>query len=282
MDNQTPWPEQIVVAREGSHRFVIRTASDLVVFAVDPELAWDSSGPGHDWAVSEDSKAYTPEGPPPGTSGAVTAMSDAGLKFLAYLEGGVRTHPYDDLTGKPWDGEAPLQGHLALGVGRTLFDGTYTPEQLSLWMDVGLDPSTALLWLREDADTAAQAVSKLQAEMSDTGALSLMQHQFDALTCFVFNIGVQAFTKSTLRLGLVDASVREGGGPPRIPTPCADHPAMRNVVAREMPRWKYSRGKVIPGLLNRRNETIELFCEADYTPQWFTGPRFVGPAYPTG
>ena len=43
------------------------------------------------------------------------------------------------------------------------------------------------------------------------------------------------------------------------------------VVRRELPRWKYSAGRVVSGLLNRRKETIELFCEGDYIPQWFMG-----------
>jgi len=175
-------------------------------------------------------------------------ISPAGLKFLTYLEGGTRLHPYDDLTGRDWDGQHELVGHLAIGVGRTLFDSMYTPDQMERWVADGIEVHTALAWLQEDVEPAVRAVVDLQHEMS----IPLVQHQFDALVCFAFNIGTAGFRKSSLWRRLTRTS---------------EH--MPTVVREELPRWKYSRGQVVQGLLNRRRETIELFCEADYTPQWF-------------
>ena len=230
-DSPTPWPNSIIVGRRGDHSFVL------------DELDSDRS-------LASGERLYVPSDPETQVDGPVT-LSDAGSKFLAYLEGGVRLHPYDDLTGRDWDGEQPLKGHLAIGVGRTLFDNMYTEEQMARWIVDGIEVSTALLWLKQDVASHITSVAALQEEMK--GRHQLEQHQFDALVCFAFNIGKRAFANSTLLRKLRD------GGPHN----------WNESVRTELPRWKYSRGRLVPGLLNRRNETIELFCDGDYTPQWF-------------
>lgn len=67
----------------------------------------------------------------------------------------------------------------------------------------------------------------------------LTQNQFNALVSFAFNVGISAFSSSTLRrklnMGLYD----------EVPT--------------QLIRWVYDGGKVVRGLINRRNAEIELW-----------------------
>ena len=61
-----------------------------------------------------------------------------------------------------------------------------------------------------------------------------------ALASFVFNVGVGAFSGSTLRRMIVEN---------------ADNPR----IADEFARWRYGGGKVIPGLVARRRAEAELY-----------------------
>lgn len=87
-------------------------------------------------------------------------------------------------------------------------------------------------WLEGDASIAELAVNNLVR-------VSLNQNQFDALVCFVFNIGVAAFAASTL-LRKLNASDYEG-------------------AANQFGRWIYDNGKVVSGLVNRRAAERDLF-----------------------
>ena len=70
--------------------------------------------------------------------------------------------------------------------------------------------------------------------------LPLKQHQFDALASFVFNVGTGAFRTSTL-LKRLKADV--------------NHPDIPN----QFNRWVYGGGKVLPGLVRRRNDEAKLY-----------------------
>lgn len=80
--------------------------------------------------------------------------------------------------------------------------------------------------LRQDAHIAEDAVRRLVK-------VPITQAQFDALVSFVFNVGVDAFAKSTL-LRKINAG------------DCAG-------AVSEFPRWVYAKGKKLPGLVKRRN-----------------------------
>jgi lysozyme len=67
----------------------------------------------------------------------------------------------------------------------------------------------------------------------------LSQNQFDALVCFVYNIGVGAFINSTLLRKLNRKLYIE------VPT--------------ELKRWNKAKGKPVQGLTNRRNKEISLW-----------------------
>jgi lysozyme len=90
--------------------------------------------------------------------------------------------------------------------------------------------------LRRDIAWAEEAVN-------ESVVVPLTQNQFDALVSFVFNVGVGAFSKSTL-LRLLNAKDYEG-------------------AANQFLRWNKQKGKVLNGLTKRREEERRLFLEKD-------------------
>ena len=68
----------------------------------------------------------------------------------------------------------------------------------------------------------------------------LTQNQFDALVSFVFNVGVGNFRSSTL-LKRLKAN-------PNDPD-----------IANQFKKWVYVNGKVLPGLVRRRNDEAKLY-----------------------
>lgn len=67
----------------------------------------------------------------------------------------------------------------------------------------------------------------------------IRQNQFDALVCFVYNVGCNAFMKSTL-LKLLNLRLYD-------------------LAANEFQRWNRAGGKVVNGLTNRREKERKLF-----------------------
>lgn len=72
----------------------------------------------------------------------------------------------------------------------------------------------------------------------------MTQWQFDAMVSFVYNVGVGAFRASTLLKRLNALEYVE--------------------VPRQLMRWTRGGGKVLPGLVRRRQEEAKLFTEAKY------------------
>ena len=68
----------------------------------------------------------------------------------------------------------------------------------------------------------------------------LTQNQFDALVSFVYNVGAGSFRSSTL-LKRLKAN-------PNDPD-----------IANQFKRWVYGGGKVLPGLVRRRNDEAKLY-----------------------
>lgn len=103
-------------------------------------------------------------------------------------------------------------------------------------------------WLRRDLAQAELAV--------DTAVkVALSDNQFGALVSFVFNVGVNAFKRSTL-LRKLNA---------------ADYDA----VPAELLRWTKAGGRQVPGLVNRRNAEIGLWSKGSRV-----APAPVRPAEP--
>ena len=70
--------------------------------------------------------------------------------------------------------------------------------------------------------------------------LNINQNQFDALVSFVYNVGARNFRSSTL-LKRLKAN-------PNDPD-----------IANQFRRWVYGGGKVLPGLVRRRNDEAKLY-----------------------
>lgn len=91
--------------------------------------------------------------------------------------------------------------------------------------------SQADAWLLSDCQTAVNAVNKW-----DT-TYHWNQNQFDALVSFTFNCGVGNL-KTLLKNGA--RSIAQ--------------------IEQYLPQYNKSNGKKLQGLVNRRNEELELFC----------------------
>ena len=88
-------------------------------------------------------------------------------------------------------------------------------------------------YLREDVEEVEGQILALN--------LNLTQPQFDALTSFVYNVGIGAFKKSTLL-----RFIREGRS--------------ENDIKKQFCSWVYSNGRTLPGLVKRREwEAIRFF-----------------------
>ena len=142
-------------------------------------------------------------------------LSQAGVHLIAGFEG-FRPDWYDDGTGVQ-----------TIGYGHTggLPSGFTAP----------LSVQEGLRLLSLDAASAARAVAA--AVKVSLGLIpGYRQARFDALTSFTFNVGAAAFTGSHV-LKLINEK-----GAPRDWTP----------VATAMLAWDHAGGKVLPGLLRRR------------------------------
>lgn len=95
-------------------------------------------------------------------------------------------------------------------------------------------PMDAGRWLKEDIAAAEREVS------FQTQGVPLRQCQYDALVSFVFNLGAGNFRKSTL-LKKVRAN--------------PDSPSIRD----EFGKWIYGGGRVLPGLVARREAEADLY-----------------------
>lgn len=123
-------------------------------------------------------------------------------------------------------------GKLTIGYGHT--GGVKSGDVIS--------EKEAEEFLRADLVTAEQALSR-------TG-LMLNQNQFDALVSFIFNVGVgrpkshpkgpAGFLGSTLLI-----KARRDVNDPSI--------------ADEFRKWKYGGGRILPGLVKRREEEVKLY-----------------------
>lgn len=150
-----------------------------------------------------------------------THISDAGLALIAQSEG-FRTHCYDDSAG-----------FCTVGYGHLVHRGnTGTDPGAEAGFLGGVSETAGLELLRKDVKIAANAVRHLVQ-------VPLLQCQFDALVCLVFNIGGKAFKGSTL-LRYLNASNYAS-------------------AQAQFHRWAFAGGKVVKGLLTRRALEAKLF-----------------------
>lgn len=141
-------------------------------------------------------------------------ISYSGIQSLKELEG-FRDKAYKD-TGDVW----------TIGYG--------TIRWLGKPVEAGqtITEKEAQLALQNDLAWAQTAVNQLVR-------VPLKQHMFDALVSFVYNIGADAFAKSTM-LRLLN------GG-------------LYSAATDQFKRWNKDNGKVIPGLVSRRKIEESMF-----------------------
>ena len=159
-------------------------------------------------------------------------MSEKGRELLTQWEGEA-IHPdcscqrvYNDVAGFPTIGIGHLLTKDELTSGKILIFGKATKYR------DGLTDDQVDRLLTQDLAGPEGAVN--------CGiTVALTQCQFDALISFVFNVGRQAFYSSTLRRMLNEGKYDQ--------TPI------------QMRRWNKSGGRVIDGLVNRRENEIKLF-----------------------
>ncbi|WP_293958319.1 lysozyme [uncultured Fusobacterium sp.] len=138
-------------------------------------------------------------------------ISDKGIEFLIKEEGEV-LHAYRCAAGV-W----------TIGVGHT---GGVTPN-----MKITKEQSRQLL--KSD-------LCRFEKAVNETIKHELLQHQFDALVSFSFNVGTQAFINSTLAKK-INAN------------------APWNEIRAEFLRWNKAGGKVLAALTSRRKREAKLF-----------------------
>lgn len=137
--------------------------------------------------------------------------SDKGIEFIIKEEGEV-LHAYRCQAGV-W----------TIGVGHT---GGVTPD-----MKITKEQSRQLL----KAD-----LCRFEKAVNETIKHPLLQHQFDALASFAFNVGTQAFKNSTLAKK-INAN------------------APYNEIREQFLRWNKAGGKVLVGLTSRRKREAKLY-----------------------
>jgi len=137
-------------------------------------------------------------------------ISDSGLEMLKQFEG-LRLKAYQDSAGV-WT--------IGYGHTKTAYPGMVITR------------SEAERLLRQD-------LQRFEKGVRDRVSVPLTQNQFDALVSFSFNVGVGAFSKSTL---LKRLNQKDYAG-----------------AKQEFRRWVYAGGRRLQGLVNRRNKEANLF-----------------------
>jgi len=138
-------------------------------------------------------------------------------KIIAQFEG-LRLRAYQD-TGNIW----------TIGYGTTINPETGLPIKRG---DV-ISKDQALAWLRIN-------VAGLERQIKRLVKVPITANQLTALTSLAYNIGIGAFSRSTL-LRLVN------------------NRADKNLIAAQFIRWNKVKGQEVPGLTRRRQLEAELF-----------------------
>lgn len=95
---------------------------------------------------------------------------------------------------------------------------------------------------KEEAESFLKSdLSKFESAIIKSVKVKLNQNQFDALVCFVYNIGIGNFNASTLLKLLNQGKIKES--------------------SEQFIRWNKVKGKVVNGLTRRREAEKKLFNE---------------------
>lgn len=152
-------------------------------------------------------------------------MSERGLELLTEWEGS-EPQLYHDVAGLPTIGVGHLLTRDELSSGKIHIIG----EDVKYRDGLTEDQIDRLL---------AQDLRPTEGTVTNNVLVDLLQHQFDALVSFVFNVGRSAFMASTL-LRKLNAGIFE-----EVPV--------------QMRRWVYAGGRRVQGLVNRREKEVRLW-----------------------
>ena len=148
------------------------------------------------------------------------------LKNLLEQWEGIRQQVYADSGSEPTIGIGHKLTKSERASGKIVIAGQ--PIKYDSWL------STAECHELLDQDLAAP-----EKTVSEAVKVTLSQNQFDALVSFVYNVGGPAFEGSTL-LKLLNAR-------------------QFNNIPGQLRRWIHDNGKVVQGLINRREKEIVLW-----------------------
>jgi type VI secretion system secreted protein VgrG len=166
-----------------------------------------------------------------GNNATAHQLSDKGINHLKDIES-LRLKPYDDQTGKEissWTKGATIgYGHLISKDEWNKYKNGITEDQASVLFSDDLQPY-------------------LNAVNSNVTSV-ISQNQFDALTIFSFNIGINSFINSSV-LKLIND-----------PTVNTNYSSLESAWK----AWNKSHGKEMKGLENRRNSEWNIYSKNDY------------------
>lgn len=162
-------------------------------------------------------------------------ISQEGKEFLTREEGGMFRHAYMDSGGEPTIGVGHLLTHSERASGKIVIG-----SKPIKYRD-GLTPEQGYELLDQDLDIAENAVNRYVT-------VPLAQNQFDTLVSFVFNVGVGAF-------------IYGGPGGQQCTLLRLLNQGDYHAVPQQLRLWIYDDGKVVQGLINRRQHEIDFWNE---------------------
>jgi len=108
------------------------------------------------------------------------------------------------------------------------------------WGTTGPGVQEGLIITQNTADYMLKAhIEDISLDLTDIFGKKLEQNEFDAIVCLIYNIGMGAFKKSTMCKLLLDGKSAKAAG--------------------EFEKWVHAGGKVLPGLVKRREAEKDLF-----------------------
>jgi lysozyme len=152
-------------------------------------------------------------------------VGQSGKKLFQEWEG-LELNEYLDSGGAPTIGVGHLMTRSERMSGKIIINGKGVVYRKGLTVQQCWD------LLDQDLDSAEACVNSMVK-------VPLNQNQFDALVSFVFNVGNNAFRDSTL------LKVLNAGHFDQVPT--------------QLRRWIRDNGKIVKGLINRREKEISLW-----------------------
>lgn len=151
---------------------------------------------------------------------------------------------YETFMSKPY----LCPAHVAtIGYGTTVYENG---KKVSL-RDHAITEADACILLQHDLD-------QFEADVARLVKVPLAQGQFDALVSFSYNVGSPSLAKSTL-LKYLNGNVM------------ATNPNWKRVVNIEFNKWIYAKGRVLGGLIARRQSEAWLFCDGQL--KYFTSKK---------